>query len=165
MSEYCIHGVASIILRNINEKEHILIQKRQKGANSFETGLIEIPCGKVKSQESVFECIRNKVLIETGLKITKIYGENDCENVNLNQYEVLNYTPFLSSQNIKGNYPIIIEAFICEADGEPVTESKDAKDIRWISLDSLQHLLKENEKLFYPMIVNPLKRYIHMKLK
>lgn len=160
MSDYCIHGVSAIILRIINGNKYVLIQKRKKGNESFETGLIEVPCGKVKKQESVFECLRNKVFIETGLSITKIYGENDYATKSFNQYEVINYVPFFSAQNIMNNYPIVIDTFICEADGEPVSESDDAEDIHWILLEDLKHMLEENELLFYPMIVLSLKRFI-----
>lgn len=165
MFEYCIHGVASIILRQINGEKHIIIQKRKKGSDSFESGLIEIPCAKVKQQESVFECLRKKVLVETGLKITKIFGEHSYETVNFNNYKVINYVPFFSSQNILDNYPIVIDTFICEAEGEPIIESKDAKDIQWISLRDLKCLFQENETLFYPMIVKSLKRFIDIELK
>lgn len=164
MSEFCIHGVSAIILRLINGEKHILIQKRKKGKDSFETGLIEVPCGKVRRQESVFECLRNKVLLETGLVITKIYGENDYEIKELNQYKVINYTPFFSAQNILDNYPIVIETFICEADGEPVFESNDAKDIHWISLRALKGLLEDKKELFYPMVVESLRRFIDLTL-
>lgn len=163
MFEYCIHGVSAIILRQINEEKYILIQKRKKGADSFETGLIEIPCAKVKRQESVFECLRHKVLSETGLNITKILGENIYSNVKFNHYEVVNYVPFFSSQNIMDNYPIVIDTFICEAEGEPIIESKDAKDIQWMSLRNVKYLLQESELLFYPMIVMPLKRFIDIE--
>ena len=164
MNDFCIFGVASIIQRIIDKKKHILIQRRQKGGDSPETGLIEIPCGKVKKQESLFECIYKKVQIETGLNITKIYGKNSFENKSINGYNVINYIPFFSSQNIEKNYPIVLETFICEADGEPFVESKDAKDIHWISLEDLQQLLLENELLFYPMILMPLKHFIKMEL-
>lgn len=165
MLDYCIHGVASIISKQINGEKYVLIQKRKKGPDSFETGLIEIPCAKVKRNESVFECLRNKVLIETGLKVTKIYGENSYSDVRLNNYHVINYVPFFSSQNILDNYLIALDVFVCEATGKPVVESKDAKEIQWISLKDLKCLLQEKELLFYPMIVMPLKRFIDLELK
>ena len=163
MNSFCIHGVAAIIGRDIEGEKHILIQDRKKGSTSIETGLIEIPCGKVKKMESVFDCIRNKVLVETGLQITKICGEEKFLSLKANEYNVINYIPFFSTQNTEDNYPIVIETFICEASGETLIESKDAKNIRWISLSSLSKLI-ENESLFYPMIIFPLKHYLEIKM-
>lgn len=163
MSIFSIHGVSAIIPRKIHGEKCILIQKRQKGSISSETGLLEIPCGKVKEQESSFDCLRNKVLIETGLLVIKIYGETDFNIKCFNQYEVINYVPFFSSQNIRDNYPITIETFICKTKGDPVLGSQDAKEIGWISLEKLKFLLEENEVLFYPMIVEPLKYFLNIE--
>jgi len=160
LTSFCIHGVAAIIEREFDAVKHILIQERDKGCESTETGLIEIPCGKVKAKESVFDCVRNKVLLETGLKITKIYGEIDFSSIKMNDYAVLNYVPFFSSQNIENNYPIVVETFVCEATGDALQESPEAKNIRWISLESLNELLTRKTILFYPMIVMPLKHYL-----
>ena len=161
---FCIHGVAAIIERKINGVKYILIQERQKGCDSSETGLIEIPCGKVKRAESVFDCIRNKVLLETGLKITHIYGENDYHSTKINEYHVLNYIPYFSTQNIEDHYPIVIETFICRASGDALIESPEAKNIRWISLEALTDLILTDTSLFYPMIVSPIKYYIEKEL-
>ena len=165
METFCIHGVAAIIERNINKVKHILIQERQKGHCSSETGLIEIPCGKVKREESVFDCLRSKVLIETGLTITKVVGEKNYLPTELNEYHVLNYIPFFSTQNIEGNYPIIIETFICRTSGSVLSESNDAKNIRWITLESLAKLINDEPYLFYPMIVAPIKYYLRKKMR
>ena len=162
---FCIHGIAAIIERDINKVKHILIQERQKGHDSFETGLIEIPCGKVKQEESVFDCLRNKVLVETGLTVTTIYGEKYHATIELNEYKVLNYVPFFSTQNIESNYPIVINTFVCKAIGNTLIESFDAKNIRWISLESLAGLITKSPTLFYPMIIMPIKHYLKKKRK
>jgi 8-oxo-dGTP pyrophosphatase MutT (NUDIX family) len=164
LNDFCIHGVAAIIERDINATKHILIQERQKGSGSSETGLIEIPCGKVRKAESVFDCIRNKVALETGLKITEIYGEKDYVSTKINEYHVLNYIPYFSAQNIEDNYPIVIETFICKTSGNALLESPEAKNIRWISLESLNDLISKNISLFYPMIVMPIKHYLENEL-
>ena len=164
LESFCIHGVAAIIERKINKINHVLIQERKKGSDSSETGLIEIPCGKVRKEESIFNCLRNKVLVETGLKVTEILGEMHNNYIELNDYKVLNYIPFFSTQNIESNYPIVIDTFICKANGNNLTESYDAKNIRWISLDKLAELITNNPFLFYPMIFMPIKHYLKIEL-
>lgn len=161
MGAFCIYGVAAIIQRNIGNEKCILIQDREKGPDSIDTGLIEVPCCRVKTGISVFKCIRNNVLDETGLTVTKIYGEGYLDNVKYKDYEVINYIPFFSTHNIGHNYPIIIETFICEAQGEALKESYDASNIRWITLIELSNMLTNDESIFYPMIVMPLKHYLN----
>ena len=160
LESFCIHGVSAIIQRIIEGEKYILIQERQKGFDSPETGLIEVPCGKVKSGESVFDCIRSKVLIETGLSITKIYGEENFEVIKFKDYNVLSYIPFFSSQNTGDNYPLAMDTFICEADGLALLESFDAKNIRWVTLNELKNMLIDSQDSFYPMIIEPLKHYL-----
>ncbi|MBU5426234.1 hypothetical protein KQI41_07375 [Tissierella pigra] len=78
---------------------------------------------------------------------------------------MLNYTPFSCSQNIQGTYPIMVQIFICNADGELLNKSNETKNIRWMPLIELKGLLESNKGLFYPMHITTLERYLKMKLK
>ena len=77
----------------------------------------------------------------------------------------ISYIPFFSTQNIENNYPIVIDTFVCRAIGNTLNESFDAKNIRWISLDSLAKLITQNPNLFYPMIIMPIRHYLKKKRK
>ena len=69
---FCVYGVGAIIERMIERKRFVLIQNRvRKGKQS---GLIEVPCGKVKATEDAVTLIKQRVVEETGLRITKISG-------------------------------------------------------------------------------------------
>ena len=57
-------AVGAIVEKDINGVRHILIQKRQK--NNSEDGMIEIPAGKIREYENVFETLRREVWEETG---------------------------------------------------------------------------------------------------
>lgn len=72
--------------------------------------------------------------------------------------------PFSCSQNIDGTYPIMVQIFICKASGKLLKSTNETKNIRWISLKELQHLLETNPKLFYLMHVDTLKKYISYKM-
>jgi isopentenyldiphosphate isomerase len=69
--------------------------------------------------------------------------------------------PFDCSQNIMGYYPIMAETFICEADGDLLECTNETRNLRWISTEELDNLLKEDVQDFYPMHVAALKRYIN----
>lgn len=157
-------GVAGIIEKNIDGLDYILIQNRCKDEAKSEYGLLEIPAGKIREFESIFDCLRREIWEETGLKVTSIKGEDEAIVLEFNGYKVLNYTPFSCSQNIQGTYPIMVHTFICKADGELLKESNEAKNIRWISLIELRKLLEDSKCLFYPMHYTTLEKYIKMKL-
>lgn len=111
-------GVGGIIEKNINGIDYILIQDRCKDDAKLEYGLLEIPAGKIREYENIFDCLRREIWEETGLKVTNIKGEEESIVLEFNGYKVLNYTPFSCSQNIQGTYPIMVQTFICNADGE-----------------------------------------------
>lgn len=158
-------GVAGIIEKNINGIDYILVQDRYKDDAESEAGLIEIPAGKIREYENIFDCLRREIWEETGLKVTYIEGEDKATVFEANGYKVLSYTPFSCSQNIQGTYPIMVQAFICKANGDLLKKTNETKNIRWMSLVELQKLLKSNKNLFYPMHVISLLEYLSKKLK
>jgi ADP-ribose pyrophosphatase len=158
-------GVGGIIEKNIDGIDYILIQDRCKDDAKSEYGLLEIPAGKIREFENVFDCLRREIWEETGLRVTNIKGEDEAAIVENNGYKVLNYTPFSCSQNIAGTYPIMVQTFICNADGELLNRSNETKNIRWIPLIELKELLEGDNSLFYPMHITTLERYLKTKLK
>jgi 8-oxo-dGTP pyrophosphatase MutT (NUDIX family) len=63
-------AVGAIIEKVINNKRYILIQDRNKSNDGIETGMIEIPAGKIREYENIFDSLRREVREETGLNIT-----------------------------------------------------------------------------------------------
>jgi ADP-ribose pyrophosphatase len=156
-------GVAGIIEKSIDGCEYILIQERYKNDAASENGLLEIPAGKIREFESIFDCLRREVMEETGLEVTEIEGEKEAVVYKNNGYEVLSYVPFSSAQNISGSYPIMVQTFICKVKGEALQKSNESRNIKWMSLNELRELLLKDEKMFYPMHVTALKKYLSHK--
>jgi len=157
-------GVGGIIEKNVDCIDYILIQERCKNDAKLESGLIEIPAGKIREFENIFDCLRREIYEETGLIVVNIEGENEATYYESNGYKVINYTPFSSSQNILGSYPIMVQVFICTARGELVQQSNESKNIRWISIYELKDMLENKINSFYPMHVITLKKYLKYKL-
>ncbi|MFZ5966974.1 MAG: NUDIX hydrolase [Bacillota bacterium] len=162
MERFMKPGAAGIIERVTEGIKYILVQERYKEDAPLEEGLIEIPAGKIREFENIYDCLRREIKEETGLDVVEIEGEKDSMIIESNGYKVLSYTPFASSQNIEGTYPIMVQAFICRVEGDLLSSSNEAKFLRWISLRELENLLKENWDQFYPMHVNTLKKYLEM---
>ena len=155
-------AAGGIIERNIDGEIYILLQERDKG-NDREEGLVEIPAGKIREFENIYDCLRREIFEETGLKVTYIQGEEDAVITEHKGYKVLNYTPFSCSQNVEGEYPIMVQVFICRADGEALNGSDESRNIRWVSLNDLRNMIRENEDSFYPMHITTLKKYLKSK--
>lgn len=161
--KFSIPGVGGIIERKIDHKDHILVQARCKDDALSEYGLIEIPAGKIREFENIYDCLRREVLEETGLIVDHIMDEENSMLYKTKDYEVLNYKPFSCSQNVDGHYPIMVHIFICTAKGELAYETNESKDLKWIDLSTLSDLLENHTHQLYPMHVQTLKNYIHYK--
>lgn len=155
-NRFCIYGVGAIVEHiNSEEERFILIQNRiKKGKQS---GLIEIPCGKVQALENAFDVLRKRVNEETGVRITKIDGVEDCRTM---KNSVQNCQPFYTCQNIESDFPVAINFFICSAEGIPKEQTDAANNIRWIAISELVSMLENEEERFFPVVVGALKKYI-----
>lgn len=166
MERFSLPGVGGIIEKEHNGDRYILIQERWnnewRNNTKEEMGLIEIPAGKIREFENIYECLKREIKEETGLNVVKIEGEKEAEIVRVNGYEVLNYKPFASSQNLRGSYPIMVQIFICKVEGELLNKSKEAKNMQWISLKDLKEMLNQEDK-FYPMHITTLYKYLEFK--
>ncbi|MGE5576286.1 MAG: NUDIX hydrolase [Syntrophothermus sp.] len=94
MESFAIPGVGGIIEKNIAGTDYILIQERCKTDAPAESGLIEIPAGKIRKYENIFDCLRREIWEETGLEVTEIYGEAEAKLIQSQGYKVLSYKPF-----------------------------------------------------------------------
>ena len=161
---FAIPGVGGIIRKFNNGLEYILIQDRVKFNYKFESGIIEIPAGKIREFENIYSCLRREVLEETGLHILTIEGEDVSETILINDYEVLSYTPFSSCQNLSGSYPIMVQVFLCTVKDEGLItkESNESKNIRWIEKTELKKLLEMQPESFFPMHITTLKKYCNI---
>jgi len=160
MEKWAIPGVGGILERTVKQTRYILIQERCKQDAPQEYGLLEIPTGKVREFENVFTCLRREVKEETGLEVIAIQGEEAASIREYDQYKVLQYTPFASVQNLKGEYPILAEIFICTVKGKLKRQTAETQNLRWISLPDLQRLLATHEERFYPMHITTLQKYL-----
>ncbi|NYB73633.1 NUDIX domain-containing protein [Sedimentibacter hydroxybenzoicus DSM 7310] len=157
---FSIPGAGGIIVKRIDNTEYILLQERCKIDAPNEHGLLEIPAGKVRAFECIFDTLKREIKEETGLNVTQILGENLSSVYEGNSYKVINFVPFSCSQNIEGTYPIIVFVFVCNVEGDLLPFSNESKNYKWVSVEEMKILLNKNHELFYPMHVNTLKKYV-----
>ena len=149
MEKFAIPCVAAIIEKIVNNEKYILIQTRQKEDGAETNGMLEIPAGKIREYENIFEALKREVKEETGLTITKILGEDRQISNLIDGNEVISYTPYCVTQNLSGVYSIILNTFLCEAEGELLSETNESQNIHWMKIEDLKKILKNKEIKFY----------------
>ncbi len=156
---FSIPGVGGIVIAERFGESHILMQARCKSDAPSESGLLEIPAGKIRAFESLFDALRREIKEETGLTVTKILGEERSPIYEANEYRVINFMPFSCAQNLEGKYPIMVFVFLCHVEGNLLPYSDEAKNYQWVSISKLNAMLKEPGQL-YPMHVDTLHKYL-----
>jgi 8-oxo-dGTP pyrophosphatase MutT (NUDIX family) len=154
--------VGGILEKRIQGVDCILLQERTKENAPLEHGLLEIPAGKLREYENVFDCLRREIKEETGLDVLEIDGEAEAPVVAIHGYKVINYTPFSCAQNIEGTYPILVQIFLCRVQGELLATTNETQNMRWVPLSDVRTLL-QNEAAFYPMHIHTLRKYLDTK--
>ena len=161
MEKFAVPCVAAIIEKIINNEKYILIQTRQKEDGAETNGMLEIPAGKIREYENIFEALKREVKEETGLTITKILGEDRQISNLIGDNEVISYTPYCVTQNLSGEYSIILNTFLCgEAEGELLTETNESQNIHWIKIEELKKILKNNPEKIFLLHINALQKYL-----
>ena len=162
MEKFAKPAVGAIIEKKIDGKKFILVQERRKENGGKENGMLEIPAGKIREYENIFESLRREVKEETGLIITRIDGEESSTQSNVNGNQVISFQPYCVTQNLSGAYSLILNTFICEADGVLAESTDETQNIRWEKADLIRDILKANPESFFLMHVNALKKYFEL---
>lgn len=158
--KFAIPAVGAIIVKKIENEEFILVQNRKKNNGDGMDGLLEIPAGKIREYENIFEALRREVCEETGLHLTKIQGEEDSKFIDVNENKTMIFSPYCVTQNLSGAYSIILSTFICEAEGELFERTNETENIRWIKKDELKKIVYNSPESIFLMHVNALRNYL-----
>ncbi len=152
--------VGAIIERSIDGGMHILLQTRWKADGGETNGKLEIPAGKIREYENIFDTLRREVYEKTGLKITKIFGEDSQLTTQSEAVTTISFEPYCVTQNFAGAYSIILNTFVCEAVGEPLSSTNETRDIGWIKVSDLKRIIQEEPDRIFFMHLNALKKYL-----
>lgn len=152
--KFSIPYVGAIIERIKNGEKEILLQTRNKpGYDPKYTGALEIPAGKIREYENIFDALKREVREETGLKIKKIYGYK-TKTFKVKKDENFAFMPFCCAQLTKGPHPYIGFYFICEAEpGKFRSQKSETKNPRWARVEELKKMLKYEKEKFYVLHV------------
>lgn len=153
-------AVGAIIEKSEDGCNYVLVQERQKENGGTENGFLEIPAGKIREYESIFSALRREVWEETGLTVTEIIGEKDTIVSNVKDYKVISFTPFCSTQNLSGGYSLVLQTFVCHAEGTLRAMTNETANIRWVSQEACLQTLTNDINSFYPLHINALKKFL-----
>lgn len=155
--ELYIPFVGAIVERETNGIKEVLVQTRQKKTDKKYSGSLEIPGGKFRAFEDVYESLKREVEEETGMRVTFVQGERDREDFEAGGVHQSLIYPYCITQTREG--PFIGLVFLCHAEGKPAKRTNETKDVRWIPVYELGKIVEEKPEKIYPAFLAPLKKY------
>ena len=149
--------VGAIIEREHEGKKQIMVQIRDKTSDSVYKDVVEIPGGKFRAFEDVYETLKREVKEECGLDIVFVENEEDRKDYE-NRGDLSSLlNPYCVTQMHGG--PFIGLIFKCKATGEPVEKTSETKEARWMDVGELKDLVENNPERVYTAFLAPLKKY------
>lgn len=157
---FALPAVGAIIVKKIDDDEFILVQTRKKNSIDGTDGLLEIPAGKIREYESIFDALRREVWEETGLHLTSIQGEEASQFLDVAGNKTVMLSPYCVTQNLSGAYSLILFTFLCEAEGELFEQTNETENIRWIKRDILKEIVDNSPEKIFLMHTHALKKFL-----
>ncbi|KKT57758.1 MAG: Phosphohydrolase [Candidatus Amesbacteria bacterium GW2011_GWA1_44_24] len=155
--------VGAIIERlgDSGEKE-IIVQTRSKESDPKFSGTLEIPGGKFRAGESIYQTVRREVLEESGLEITLVGGEDETLHTSSHDMSSDIFHPFCVTQSPEG--PFVGFIFRCTATGTPASETNETKGCHWIKVSELKTVIETNPGRIYTPFLGALSLYIYSNI-
>ena len=139
--KFVVNGIA---LMYKGDKEYILLQEKKKGKANI--NMLELPGGIIMGSENVYGCLRREFKAK-GFEVTKIFGEDKCNELSNEEEAVTVFKPFCVSQSNTERNTIITNTILCEVDNTKVKRVNKKSGYKWICRDTLESMLvsqKEN---------------------
>ena len=153
--------VAAIIEKEERGRKYVLIQKRHKWQDQKYCGAWEIPGGKFRAFEDVFDTLRREVREECGLEITEISGEKEKVQYTNRSDESTIIKPYCVTQMKEG--PFVGLVFLVKAKGKLVDRTKETREIQWIDKEDLKQMITRQPETFYTAFIGPLREYLKIR--
>ena len=120
----------------------MLQENKNKHTNE---SIFELPGGVIKESESVYEYLRRK-LKANGFEVTKIFGEDKCNELSYEEEVLTVFKPFCVTQSFNDNNSIISSTILCEVDSANVKNDSNKYDFKWVCTDDLRTMLVDQNK-------------------
>ena len=123
------------------DKKYILLKENKKRkANIF-----ELPGGIIRRNENIYGCLRRE-LNAKGFEVTKISGEDKCNELSDEEETMTVFKPFCVSQSFNDNNSIISNTILCEIDSKKVKKINDKFEFKWVCTDDLKVMLVDQRE-------------------
>lgn len=130
--------INAIALMNEDDKEYILLKENKKQhTNDI---IFELPSGVIRESENIYGCLRRE-LNSKGFEVTKIFGEDKCNELSNEDGLFTVFKPFCVSKSDTERNSIITNTILCEVDNAKVKSANNKLGYKWVCTNDLESML------------------------
>ena len=148
--------VNGIALMYKDDKEYILLQEKKNSKANI--NMLELPGGIIMGSENVYGCLRREFK-DKGFEVTKIFGEDKCNELSKEDEELTIFKPFCISQHIEDNDSIISNTILCKVDERKIEDVSNKLSFKWVCTDELEDMLVEQKENICAHSIEALKSF------
>ena len=158
-----IYVNARALIERFHDGEHqLVLQTRDK---KHETNKVtELPGGRLKLFESLFDALKREVKEETGLTVKHIKKQETRLEISNSGKRVECIEPFAVYQTLKGPVDSMGVYFLCRAEGELLKAGDETSNIAWTSLADVSRHLETSPSSFSWIDEAALRLYLSKKV-
>lgn len=135
--------VNAIALMNKGGKSYIMIEEKKKSKANI--SMLELPGGIISGSENIYGCLRREFK-DKGFEVTKIFGEDKCNELGNEDEAVTMFKPFCVSQRDYDNNSIIYNTILCEVDKAKAKNISNKSKFKWVCTDDLEEMLVDQKE-------------------
>lgn len=159
--------VSAILEKEIDGVLKVFVQTRWKPENSpTYLGVLEIPAGGIDGYEDVYTAVTREVKEETGLDVVEFLDDEKTGPMTNRPGDTSHaFKPFLCQQMLESNggLPWVGFVFRCRVNGEPVEETNESRDLRWLSVEELEKFIADKPEEVFGLQYATLNYYINWR--
>ena len=130
------------ITTGIDMPRSIALTKKEKSVKVV-VNAIALMCAENKEYILLQE---NKKQKANGFELTKIFGEDKCNELSYEEEVLTVFKPFCVTQSFNDNNLIVSSTILCEVDSANVKNDSNKYDFKWVCTDDLRAMLVDHQE-------------------
>lgn len=107
----------------------------------------------IRGSENVYGCLRREFRAK-GFEVTKIFGEDKCNELSNEDEAVTVFKPFCVSQRDTDNNSIIYNTILCEIDKARVKNISNKSGFKLVCTDELEVMLVDQKEIYVFIVLH-----------
>lgn len=135
--------VNAIALMSEDGKSYVMLEEKKKRKANI--SILALPGAIISGGENIYGCLRREFK-DKGFEVTRIFGEDKCNELSNEDEAVTVFKPFCVSQKDADNNLIIYNTILCEVNKAKIKNVSNKSEFKWVCTDELKGMLVDQKE-------------------